>query len=101
MFDKGFPPDVHDAIAKAFNNSDSVRSLTCFHNENFIIDKAGFKVKLRGTVKAIMCGSGEQHIVYMYASNGTGTSAGDELEPTFKEGLELLNSIACTRDQAT
>jgi hypothetical protein len=92
MFDKGFPPDVHQAIAKAFNNSSSVRSLTCFHNENIIINEAGFHVKLRGTVKTIMCGSGEQHTAYMYEPDGSAT-APQKAEPTFKEGFKLLDRL--------
>lgn len=68
QFDIGFPPNVLQAIANAFNVSRTVQALISFQPPRRIIDTYGFAVEHVGKIQTRMCGSSEGHTAYIYKS---------------------------------
>jgi len=65
-FDVGMPPDTMNEIAKAMENSSSVKAFVSFHKPKAIIEDYQFPVQLVGAVSTSMHGSSEGHRAYIF-----------------------------------
>lgn len=71
MFDVGFPPNVLNSLADAFNRSKSAKALVSFQRPDKIRN-CGFAVKLATQILTRMNGSTEGHTAYIFTKDATG-----------------------------
>ncbi|GBG24769.1 Histone-lysine N-methyltransferase, H3 lysine-79 specific [Hondaea fermentalgiana] len=64
-FNRGFPPEAMEAVARAFHASSTAEFFICFDKPK-VLEGYGFRIELVDFVPTKMAGSGEQHRCYVY-----------------------------------